>query len=219
MLRVPFPPSCWVKGAFSEKTLMERLAYLRRTNPAPVSISNTGIGFRKATVFIWDTKTEIAKRWIIYDFANDRWVELSVNYRKNSLIDEARFLNSLQLRNPIEKTIGAGSFVTLGDIENLPSAQGKSDALAADEPLSIINRSPALYTNAARTLNTQGTVKLRVTFWASGTMGNISILTSLPNGLTEEAINAARRLVFIPKRVAGVGVSITQEVRYDFRIY
>lgn len=218
-LRESIPATCWAKVAFSENTLTKRLAFLEQTNPAPVSVSETGIGFRKAKVFTWDAKTEIAKRWIIADFPNDRWVELSINYRKNAPVDEPRFLNSLQLGNPTGKVIGAGSEVTLGDIESSPSPQGKAEGLAVDGPRLLINKTPALYTDAARSSNTQGTVKLKLVFLANGSIGNVTVLSPLPHGLTEQAIAAARRIVFLPKREFSVPVSVAQEIHYEFRIY
>lgn len=214
-LRGKTPAACGAKVAFSEDTLVRRLAYLQQTEPAPTLLSDTSIGVRKAKVFTWDTKTEIAKRWIIADFPNDRWVELSINYRKNAAVDEARFLNSLQLGNPTGKAIGAGSGVTVGDIESPPSVQGKP----VDGPRVLINKTPALYTDAARSSNTQGTVKLKLVFLSNGSIGNVTVLSPLPHGLTEQAIAAARRIVFIPKRVAGVPISVAQEIHYDFRLY
>ncbi len=211
--------NCWKKVSFSENTLTKQVEFLRQTKPAPVLESNTNIGLRRAQLFTWNTPTEIAKRWIIADFANDRWVELSVNYRKNSAVDESRFLNSLQLGSPIGKVIGPGSLATLGDTESQPAKQRKLESLPVDGPLLLINKSPAAYTDAARSSAIHGTVKLKVTFLANGCIGNITVVSSLPNGLTEEAIAAARRFVFIPKRANGVAVSLVKEVHYGFSIY
>jgi TonB family protein len=45
---------------------------------------------------------------------------------------------------------------------------------------------------------TYGTVVLKVVFSASGTVTNISVVVGLPNGLTEAAIKAARKISFEP---------------------
>lgn len=75
------------------------------------------------------------------------------------------------------------------------------------------------YTDSARTANIQGTVILRVTFLASGEIGSISPVKGLPNGLTEQAIAAARRISFTPKKVNGIAQSVTRQIEYTFSIY
>jgi len=75
------------------------------------------------------------------------------------------------------------------------------------------------YTDEARTNNVQGTVRLRVTFLASGQIGSISPVTTLPHGLTEQAIAAARNIRFEPQKVNGVAQTVTKQVEYTFSIY
>lgn len=75
------------------------------------------------------------------------------------------------------------------------------------------------YTDAARQANIQGTVILRVTFLGSGQIGGISAVKGLPNGLTEQAIAAARRISFQPQLVNGVPQSVTKQIEYTFSIY
>jgi protein TonB len=85
--------------------------------------------------------------------------------------------------------------------------------------LAITGKPRPGYTDAARTANVQGTVILRVTFLASGQVGSISPVKGLPNGLTEQAIAAARRISFTPKTVDGVPPSVTKQIEYTFSIY
>ena len=75
------------------------------------------------------------------------------------------------------------------------------------------------YTDAARTNNIQGTVILSVTFLASGGVGSVSVVKGLPNGLSEQAISAAKRISFEPQKVNGVGQSVTKRIEYSFSIY
>jgi TonB family protein len=65
----------------------------------------------------------------------------------------------------------------------------------------------------------QGTVILRVTFLASGQVGSISPVKGLPNGLTEQAIAAARSIRFEPAKNNGVAQTVTKQVEYTFSIY
>jgi hypothetical protein len=44
-------------------------------------------------------------------------------------------------------------------------------------------------------------------------------VTELKYGLTEQAINAARRLVFLPKRVNETPVNSVVTIEYTFSIY
>lgn len=83
----------------------------------------------------------------------------------------------------------------------------------------IISKPRALYTDAAREKQVQGKVTLRVTFLASGQIGSITTVKGLPYGLTEQAIAAARKIKFEPKRVDGVGAAQTRAVEYSFTIY
>ncbi len=87
------------------------------------------------------------------------------------------------------------------------------------QSIKIISKPRPGYTDAARTANIQGTVILRVTFLASGQIGSISSVKGLPNGLTEQAIAAARRITFEPAKRDGVGQSVTKQIEYSFSIY
>ncbi len=75
------------------------------------------------------------------------------------------------------------------------------------------------YTDAARQNNIQGTVILRVTFLGSGQIGSVSVVKGLPNGLSEQAIAAAKRISFEPAKTNGVGQTVTKQVEYTFSIY
>lgn len=85
--------------------------------------------------------------------------------------------------------------------------------------LKILSKPRANYTDAARANNIQGTVILRVTFLASGQIGSISSIKGLPNGLTEQAIAAARRISFEPAKRDGQGQAVTRQIEYSFTIY
>jgi len=86
-------------------------------------------------------------------------------------------------------------------------------------PLQILSKPKATYTDAARTANVQGSVRLKITLLASGAVGSITPVTRLPNGLTEQAIAAARQIKFKPKMVNGVAQSVVVTFDYGFNIY
>jgi len=87
------------------------------------------------------------------------------------------------------------------------------------ENLRIISKPRANYTDVARTNYVQGKVVLRVTFLADGQIGGISTISGLPDGLTEQAIKAAREIKFEPPMKDGKKITVTKPVEYTFTIY
>jgi TonB family protein len=85
--------------------------------------------------------------------------------------------------------------------------------------LNILSKPRANYTDLARQNNTEGTVSLRVTFLADGRIGSVSVVNSLPDGLTEQAIGAARSIKFQPAQENGIPKTVTKIVQYNFMIY
>jgi TonB family protein len=83
----------------------------------------------------------------------------------------------------------------------------------------VISKPRANYTNEARTNQVQGKVVLRVTFLANGQIGAVSVVSGLPDGLTEAAITAAKGIKFEPAIRGGVPLSVTKPVEYTFTIY
>jgi TonB family protein len=75
------------------------------------------------------------------------------------------------------------------------------------------------YTNEARTHLITGTVVLRVVFSRSGDVTNIRAVQSLPFGLTEKAIAAARQIRFSPATKDGHPVSVYMQLEYNFNLY
>lgn len=89
----------------------------------------------------------------------------------------------------------------------------------SDVPFRILSKPRPAYTEAARANNIQGTVTLKITFLANGTIGTIVPVTRLPNGLTDQAIAAARLIRFEPVTKNGVPVTVTKIVAFSFTIY
>jgi hypothetical protein len=84
----------------------------------------------------------------------------------------------------------------------------------------IIRSKPrASYTDAARIYNIQGPIMLRVTFLADGTIGDVSPVSRIPFGLTNQAIAAAKTIKFEPARKEGIAYSKVMTVQYGFTIY
>ncbi len=86
-------------------------------------------------------------------------------------------------------------------------------------PMQILNKPRPGYTEAARKNNVTGTVRLRVTFNANGTIGSITPIKGLPDGLTEQAIAAARGIQFKPEMRNGSTIGVKKTVVFNFTIY
>jgi protein TonB len=75
------------------------------------------------------------------------------------------------------------------------------------------------YTEEARRNQITGTVMLRVVFASNGDVVQIRAVHSLPFGLTERAIAAARQIKFVPAVKGGQPVSVFMQLEYNFNLY
>jgi TonB family protein len=75
------------------------------------------------------------------------------------------------------------------------------------------------YTEDARKNQITGTVVLKVVFASSGEVVQIRALRTLPFGLTERAIAAARQIKFEPAQRDGRAVSVAMQLEYNFNLY
>lgn len=76
-----------------------------------------------------------------------------------------------------------------------------------------------MYTEAARQNQITGTVILKVVFASNGDVTNIRTFSGLPFGLTENAIEAARKIKFVPAVKDGKFVSMWMQLEYNFNLY
>ena len=123
---------------------------------------------------------------------------------------------------------GSGNGSGYGNGNGNGNGDGTGDGTSGPPPvlprgvtqgIKIISKPRPGYTDSARQANIQGTVILRVTFLGSGQIGSISPVKGLGNGLTEQAIAAARRISFEPAKTNGVGQTVTKQIEYTFSIY
>jgi len=75
------------------------------------------------------------------------------------------------------------------------------------------------YTEEARRNSISGSVVLRVVFSRSGEVINIRAVQTLPFGLTEKAIAAARMIRFRPATKDGRPVNVPMQLEYNFNLY
>ncbi len=113
---------------------------------------------------------------------------------------------------------GNGDGSGIGDGGNTIQTLPKTRNTTTDS-LKILSKPRANYTDAARQNLVQGNVVLRVTFLANGQIGGISVVAGLSHGLTENAVDAAKNIRFVPAKKNGVPYSVTKTVSYNFTIY
>jgi TonB family protein len=83
----------------------------------------------------------------------------------------------------------------------------------------ILARPEPQYTEEARKNQVSGTVVIKAVFSSSGAVTNIRAVSSLPYGLTEKAIAAARQIKFAPAMKDGRAVSQFVQIEYNFNLY
>jgi len=80
----------------------------------------------------------------------------------------------------------------------------------------IVKMPEAGYTKAARKNGIEGTVVLKTVFAKNGEVRNIRVITGLPDGLTEQAIEAAKKVKFTPAMKDGKPVSMWMQLEFNF---
>jgi TonB family protein len=83
----------------------------------------------------------------------------------------------------------------------------------------VLTKPEPTYTADARGAQVTGTVVLRAVFASDGTVKHFIVVKGLPNGLTEAALRAARRITFTPAMIDGRPVSMFIQLEYNFNLY
>lgn len=114
---------------------------------------------------------------------------------------------------------GSGSGTGTGNSsEQIPPAPPKTNN-SGTTALKILSKPRAESTEESRKNQVQGTVILRVTFLADGTIGAVSPISGLPDGLTAQAIEAAKKIRFEPAMKDGKPITVVKQVQYTFTLY
>jgi TonB family protein len=102
---------------------------------------------------------------------------------------------------------------------NADEKSQKPTDTAKIEPVQLLRHPKGEYTKEARDAKIQGSVTLKVTFNADGTIGAVVVITELPFGLTAQAVEAARKIEFKPATRDGVPIKQTKIITYSFNLY
>jgi TonB family protein len=77
----------------------------------------------------------------------------------------------------------------------------------------------ATYTDEARRRKVKGVIVASAGFEAAGTVGEVSIIRGLGSGLDENAVRAARQVLFLPAVKDGAFVKIRASLEFTFNLY
>ena len=113
---------------------------------------------------------------------------------------------------------GGGSFGG-GDFNDGGSGPGGGGGGSLLQRAHVLFKPEPQYTEDARKNQITGTVVLKVVFASSGEVVQIRALRTLPFGLTERAIAAARQIRFEPAMRDGRAVSVAMQLEYNFNLY
>lgn len=128
----------------------------------------------------------------------------------SSLKTDTIVLEAIKQKDSLQKKA-----VEASDIEKklIPETKGFSRQLI------VLRKTRATYTETARSQQIQGTVKLLVTFLASGQIGEIKIVSTPGGDLETTAFKAARKIKFLPAEIGGKPVDVKRYVEYTFTLY
>ncbi len=222
--KIEVPKYCAEKKEFDKTNFENRVQALKNM---PLALKERETSGSKLNEITLEGNKQIYK--LINNSKKDGWIEFLVVDADESKTEVKNFLNSLQTDKKISGIeIGEGSERTLGDQTKPTSEVGNSTVTqkpktssngSISEGVRIVLKPRANYTAQAREGQTQGKVLLRVVFSANGGIGAISVVNGLENGLTEQAIAAAKRIIFIPASRNGIHYSVVKPVEYTFTIY
>lgn len=105
------------------------------------------------------------------------------------------------------------------DLKNKDEEATIDDKTKYSRSLIILRKSRANYNDFARSRNISGKVKVQVVFRADGQIGDIIVIQKLDGGLSEAAVEVARKIKFLPAQIEGKSVDITRIVEYNFTLY
>ena len=212
--RVDTPKACSeIKDSreFDERNFADRLASLKKSSP-----ESTETNFKQNTVTVNKVTANSKTYWLINDYENKRWFELWIIGGNEEKEEVKNFIKSIAFgKNAQGIEIGDGADRAYGD-EIVKTDGPKNDETNG---VTITIKPQPRYTDAARKAGIQGSVQLKIVFLANGGIGSVTPISELKFGLTEEAIRAAQRIVFIPAKKNGVTFSVSKTVVYSFSIY
>lgn len=117
--------------------------------------------------------------------------------------------------------IGPGNGSGYGSGSGSGYSAGKFGAVVAGSgvvPPRAIKRTPPQYTSEAYASKIEGAVVLQISVLASGQVRVLRVISGLPMGLTDKAIEAVQQWTFNPGRKDGQAIAMEAEITIYFRL-
>lgn len=112
------------------------------------------------------------------------------------------------------------------DVSAVPGPPSQTDAgeeiysnKEVDVKARITRFSPPEYTEEARRHHVTGVVILKVVFSSIGEVDDVEVISGLPYGLSEKAIQAAKKTKFVPAMKGGKYVATWMQMEMNFNLY
>ena len=130
-------------------------------------------------------------------------------------VDDARITRYFSSISFGEQKIG----LEVSDNEKSESGERTYKSSEVDTRIKLKSKPEPEYTEVAKGKEIRGTVVLKCVFSADGKVTNFEVLAGLPYGLTEKAIEAAKKIKFVPATKHGRNVSMWMLLEYNFNLY
>jgi len=114
--------------------------------------------------------------------------------------------------------VGPGSGYNMGGGDPRLGGGNGAPATSVDQQPVLLNNPSPRYTEEARKNKIQGTVLVRVLIGSDGQVKRVTVTRGLPDGLDEQAIQAAYQLRFKPAMKSGQPVSFWKPVSIEFNL-
>jgi TonB family protein len=141
----------------------------------------------------------------------------SVEYKVNDVVQSKPMQEVSNIRFSEETTSTAKTDVVIPGTGKPVDRQTSVQSSLNLRP-TVLSKEKARYTDEARKNGVQGTVVLSVIFAADGTIRSIQVVRGLPDGLNENAIEAAKKIRFRPAIKEGKPVSVRGNLEFSFNL-
>lgn len=123
------------------------------------------------------------------------------------------YLSLKKQKNAVEvsEKVQAGAFET--------NSEDVFTGKEVDAKIRLIEKPDPTYSDEAKSKGIRGTVIIKCVFAANGSVTDIRVIQGAPYGLTEKAVEAARKIKFIPATKDGKNVSMWMMLEYNFNLY
>ena len=100
-----------------------------------------------------------------------------------------------------------------------PTCEENLTGSKVDRKVRLVMKPEPRYTETARQKQVVGTVFIKAVFSCNGSVVSIRVVEGLPDGLTEQAVAAAKKIKYVPAVKGGKYASMWMQLEYNFNLY